>query len=384
MSFSHGQLSLRHLLIWLGCFGLFLFGLTTVQAGVPPEAQGPDSISAQAFFSTHPLNTPADGATLTTARPTFDWDDAGGTVISYTLLITGSSLFPGATITTTQSIYTPTQTLPNEAYTWTVQAHNGPEVSGYVSPSSFTVEAAWRVYLPLVFKPVPSDCPLSSTATYNLIPLEGGPVRDHPDELHGDLNLLVRGYNVTDRYKGLVDISGSTDPDAPQLAGLFSPNSFPGIVSVYQVNGWDWSCGVHGCPAAPPLTDPDVTLIGLSTTQGQPISIPERSAEIYGGGYKALVLYAAEKQITLKYTRADSVVGGYSAHIENVCVDPNLIALYQAQVDGEGYHSTNYLPGLRNNEILGTALAGEVRVAIRDGAGSFLDPRSRKDWWQGY
>jgi hypothetical protein len=383
MSFFRDQLSLRHLLVWLACLGLFLIGLIIFQAGKPVEAKGPDPISAQATFPTHPLNTPTDGATLATARPTFDWDDADGTVISYTLLMTGSSLFPGATITTTESIYTPTQTLPNDDYTWTVQAHNGPEVSGYVSPFSFTVDATWLAYLPLVFKPVPSDCPPSSTATFNLIPLDGGPVQDHPDDSHGDLNLLARGYNVTDQYKGLVDISGSTDPDAPQLAGLFSPNSFPGIVSVYQVNDWNWSCGDHGCPGSP-LTNPEVTLIGLATAQGQPISIPERSAEIYGGGYKALVLYAAEKQITLKYTRGDSVVGGYSAHIENVCVDPNLIALYQAQVDSQGYHSTNYLPGLRNNEILGTALAGKVRVAIRDGAGSFLDPRSRKDWWRGY
>ncbi len=382
MHFFNFQPSLYRLFFQLACLtvavGLPLFGLTAVQAD-PPS----DVISTQASFPTDPLFTPADGATLTNPRPTFDWDDAQGLVISYTLLITGSGSYPGATFTTIASIYTPTQSLPNGVYTWTVQAHNGAEVSGYVNPSSFTLDASWLVFLPLVLKPEPSECPTFSTATFNLIPLDGGPVRDHPDYLHGDLNLQQRGYVITDKTKGLVDISGSTDPDAPQLAGLFSPNNFPGIVSVYQVNSWNWSCGVHGCPG-PPVTDPEVTLIGLSTTKGQPISIPERSDDIYSGEYKALVLYAAEKQITLKYTRKDSVVGGYSANIENVCVDPELIKLYQAQVDADGYHNTNYLPALRNNEAFGAALDGEIRVTIRDGLGTFLDPRSRKDWWQGY
>jgi hypothetical protein len=381
--------------------GSFVLFLIPVYADTPPEVEesminfldldrGTGDISAQATFSAPPLNTPANGATITNPRPTFDWDDAEGAVISYTLFITGSQPFPGpagqtstGTITTTASVYTPTYSLVNGVYTWTVQAHSEAGVSGYVTPYSFTLDATWLVYLPIVMKPAPSECPTVSTASFDRIPLDGGPVRDHPDYLHGDLNLQLRGYVTVDKYKGLVDISGSTDSDPPQLAGLFTPNNYPGIVSVYQVNSWNWSCGTHGCPG-PPVTSPEVTLIGLATSRGQSISIPERNANIYGGGYKVLVLYADEKQITLKYTRRDSVVGGYSANIENVCVDPNLLALYRAQVDADGYHSTNYLPALRNDEPIGTALDGEVRVTIRDGAGSFLDPRSRKDWWWGY
>lgn len=373
-------------LVWLG-LGLAssLIWLAGVSAGTPPEAESsdPDEISIQATFPWDPLNIPANGATISNARPTFDWDDVQGPVISYTLLITGSGSLPGATITTTESVYSSIKILPNGVYSWTVQAHNGPEKSGFVAPYTFTLDASWLVYLPLVKKPEPSECPTFSTATFNLIPLETGPVGDHPDYLHGDLNLQQRGFVMVDKNKELVDISGSTDLDPPQLAGLFGPNSYPGIASVYQVNSWNWSCGTHGCPG-PPVTDPEVTLIALVATKGQSISIPERNANIYGGDYKALVLYAEKKQITLKYSRRDSVVGGYSAHIENVCVDPNLVALYQAQVDADGYHSTNYLPALRNNQVLGTALDGEIRVTIRDGAGSFLDPRSRKDWWQGY
>ena len=44
--------------------------------------------------------------------------------------------------------------------------------------------------------------------------------------------------------------------------------------------------------------------------------------------YEVLVLYAAEDRITLKYTRNDNVISGYTLHLEQVCVDPVLLALY--------------------------------------------------------
>ena len=46
-----------------------------------------------------------------------------------------------------------------------------------------------------------------------------------------------------------------------------------------------------------------------------------------------VLMYAAEKRITLGYTRDDTVASGYAVHLENVCVDPNLVALYRAQQD---------------------------------------------------
>jgi hypothetical protein len=123
-------------------------------------------------------------------------------------------------------------------------------------------------------------------------------------------------------------------------------------------------------------------LAGFVTTRGEAIYIPERGPEIYGGGYKVLVLYAEETRITLNYTRQDTVENGYTVHLEDVCVDPNLLALYRAQTDANGWH-TGQLPALRNNQALGTALNTEIKVVIRD-RGTFMDPRSRKDWWQGY
>ena len=121
-----------------------------------------------------------------------------------------------------------------------------------------------------------------------------------------------------------------------------------------------------------------MTLLGLGTRPGELVRSPSRQAKIDDAQeYIALVLYAEARRITLKYTREDNVVNGYTIRIEDVCVDPGLLALYR-QLDGEG---RGRLPALRNDQALGTALSGELRIAVRD-TGTFMDPRSQKDWWQ--
>jgi hypothetical protein len=352
--------------------GLFLLLLVPVYAAVS--------------FPSDPLTTPAPGSTVTDPKPVFDWSDAQGTVISYTLLITGPGTTATTSLTTTESVYTPTQILPNGSYTWTVQAHNGPEVSGFVAPSSFTIATEWQtVFLPVIMRSPPPVCPLTSDATFEVIPFVGARA-DHPDYLHGDLNLSLRGYSPTSAYLGLVSYNGSGIEDSPQLAGLFQPNRGPNITSAYRVNDWIWDpnqCGgdPHGC-AGDPLTQWGVTLMALATTPGEPVQIPERGASIYQGTYRVLVLYAEERRITLGYTREDSVANGYAVHLENLCVDPNLLALYRAQTDAGGWHVTGHLPALRHDQPLGTALGQAILVAVRD-RGSFMDPRAR-DWWSGY
>lgn len=232
----------------------------------------------------------------------------------------------------------------------------------------------------------PFSCPISSEAHFDLIPIEGQPLKDHPANVHGDLNLALRGYVPTSAKLNLVDYKGATDGDAPQLHGLFEPNRVPEITTVYRVNDWVWDssqCGGHprGCPGPPADTFWSVTLVGLATTPGEVVHIPERGAQIYSGGFTALVLYAEEKRITLGYTRKDHVAAGYVVHLENVCVDPNLVGLYKAQEDADGWLATGHLPALRNNQRLGVALSSEIQVAVRD-AGTFMDPRSQKDWWR--
>jgi hypothetical protein len=41
------------------------------------------------------------------------------------------------------------------------------------------------------------------------------------------------------------------------------------------------------------------------------------------------------------------------------------------------------MPALHGGDVLGTACGAETLVTIRD-SGSFMDPRSETDWWQGH
>jgi hypothetical protein len=226
------------------------------------------------------------------------------------------------------------------------------------------------VYLPFVVTfhpcaPIPGE-------SYGELEVPAPPA-DRPAEEHGDLNLALRSYELTNAYKGLVDYGGGTDPNAPQLPGLFADDRTPAFSDVYQVHHWDWGCNCRGSL----ITDPEVTLAGMAVAPGETIHVPGSGYDI-GDGYQVLVLYASAERITLKYTLNDNVVSGYTLHVENVCVEPSLLALYQSWNDqGRGY-----LPALRAGQAFGRARGDEIGVAIRD-TGAFQDPRSRKDWWKG-
>lgn len=198
-----------------------------------------------------------------------------------------------------------------------------------------------------------------------------GPPSDRLPAEHGDLNLALRGFAPTGGTLGLVDVSGPIDDGAPQLNTLFGDDRLPAFVTNYRVHDWDWSCNCRGAP----ITDPEVTLTGLGTSVGEVLELPDSGYDI-GGGYEALVLFVDDTRITLKYTREDNVVSGYTIHVEGVCVEPSLRALYEAS------HAAGRvdLPALRGDQPFGRARGGEVRVAIRD-TGRFMDPRVRKDWW---
>jgi LysM repeat protein len=194
-----------------------------------------------------------------------------------------------------------------------------------------------------------------------------------PAEEHPDLNLAMRGYEAINAHKGLVDYSGGTDPNAPQLPGLFADGRTATFSTVYQVYGWDWERKRRGSS----VTNPEVTMAGLAVTPGETIHVPDSGYSI-GGGYEVLVLYATPERITLKYTPDDHVIWGYTLHVENIHVEPRLLALYQSWNEaGRGR-----LPALRAGQAFGRARGDEIGVVIRD-RGAFMDPRSRKDWWQG-
>jgi hypothetical protein len=191
---------------------------------------------------------------------------------------------------------------------------------------------------------------------------------------HGDVNLLLRQRRAVNAVKGLISISGPTDTSPPpQLYSLFTDDRVPTFPAVYQVEAWDWGCNC----AKGYTTDPEVTLAGMATAAGEVVQAPKSGYNI-GGGHTAIVLYAARNTITLKYTIEDNVVKGYTVHLSGICVEPGLQSLYD-QCNAAGRQE---LPALKSRQPLGRALGSEIQAAIRD-TGSWMDPRSRKDWWQG-
>jgi hypothetical protein len=183
----------------------------------------------------------------------------------------------------------------------------------------------------------------------------------------------LRSYSPTNSTLGLIDVGGPTDPRAPQLAGLFADKRTGIFTTVYRVNHWDWASNSRGGP----ITDMPVTLVGMATRLGETIHVPRAGYDI-GQGYQVLVLYASRDRITLKYTGEDTVATGYAIHVENICTEPKLLALYE-QMNAEG---RGRLPALRAGQAFGRAKGSEIQVSIRD-TGRFMDPRVRKDWWAG-
>ena len=220
------------------------------------------------------------------------------------------------------------------------------------------------------------SCPLTSANVYETTPILGEPRKDGiAARLDPDLNLMVRGYQPITATLELIGINGPTDDDAPQLANLFRPVRVPTFSAAYQVRDWDWAC----CPGGKlgqPINDPAVTLLEMAIIPGESLYPPGRNASI-GHDFVALVLYAEQYRLTFTYTREDTPAVGYLVHVEGLCVDPNLVALYEEM----HLAGRNNLPALRRSDSIGTAQSPSIMVAVRD-TGSFMDPRSGKDWWQ--
>lgn len=272
---------------------------------------------------------------------------------------------------------------PNGAMAQTVPAATAPDTvaQGPVTPDTTVIPPYAHNYVPLLITDTQPRCPQTSNNSYATLPIQGTPrSSSYAPADDPDLNLSVRGYAALPGLLSLVNINGPTDDDAPQLASIFRPSRLPVFSSVFRVFDWDWACVT--APAGQGCRDdlisfPDYTALSMVTKAGESIYPPARRPNILPGGYIALVLYAEEERITITYTREDTPARGYLIHLENFCVDPNLLELYRS-LDQAGRSS---LPGLTGDSSLGTAVATPVIVAVRD-TGSFMDPRSAKDWWQ--
>ena len=258
-------------------------------------------------------------------------------------------------------------TLPPGTYYFLVQSVNQWGVT-----NSNTVGVTVAGTTPPTPQPSPSACQAIPGVSYGSLSISGSP-SDRPAEAHPDINLSIRGWSGVSESLGLVNYNGNTDSRAPQLPGLFSDNRTPRFTSAARVYNWDWGANRRGGL----ITTWPVTLLGMAATSGEVIRLPDSGYDI-GSGYDALVLYATETRLTIKYTREDNVVRGYTLHLENVCTEPSLLALYR-QLNAQGRRT---LPALRPGQPLGRATSSQILAAIRD-TGNFMDPRSRKDWWRG-
>ncbi len=333
--------SVRHFIAWLaflGALGLVIVAALDIvaqatqvkNAVLASESTDPPSTKV-AYYVPPPTDTDTPTATMTPTRN------------------------PTATATRTATPTRKPTVAPSRMPTAAARAMNG----GTVPTATVTVTAQPPVAPP-------------STGSFGLLAVIS-PSTDRPATRHADLNLSLRGLCPVSATLAFVDYTGETDGGAPQLAGLFGDNRTPAMTAAYQVYDWDWE---HDCRGAL-ISYPDVTSLALRTTPGEGIRTPGAGQEI-GNGYQVLVLYADAERVSLHYTRNDSVAYGYTLHIEGVAVDPGLTALYQ-QANAVG---RSELPALRAGQVFGQAKATEIRIAIRD-TGTFLDPRSRKDWWRG-
>lgn len=243
--------------------------------------------------------------------------------------------------------------------------------AGVVAAGEDTTRRTHRAYMPLAAGnpgPPPLDC--NVPGSFDALSISGEPLSINPDT-HPNLNLSVCGYARVDAPLRLVELGPVHDPHAPQLPGLFGDWRTPVFTNTYHRYRWDED---ENC--LPEYHSRwEATVLGMGVQRGETIYTPDSGHDI--GGYEYLVLYAGETDLTLHIGREDEFFG-YVIHIDGVCTDPDLLALYR-RLHSAGRHS---LPALRGHQAFGVAAAEEIQVAIRD-TGSFMDPRSRNDWWQG-
>ena len=172
---------------------------------------------------------------------------------------------------------------------------------------------------------------------------------------------------------------------------MFDPYRVPALIGFYRVYNWNWAPSPDPGSRGDPITSYPVTALGLQTTPGEILHVPTSGYDI-GGGMEVLVLFADEDTVALRYTREDSSGSlGYTVHLDNICTDPNLLALYSSldepngpryvYVPPENRPYSYDLPNLYAGQPLGIARSTEIVVAIVD-TGTFMDPRSCNEWWQ--
>lgn len=258
------------------------------------------------------------------------------------------------------------------------------------SSAVMQAEVSPRAYLPIVIGPPEFPCATSSTNEYTSGTVfqydTDNPVR--PAYNHADKNIELRGYVANtdpNLQRELVDYDSGDPTQPPQFATLFNPYQVPAFAEFYQVYGWAWDDSPDPGTRTSPITVPPTTAVSFILPPGKTLHTPVSGYDI-GDGQEAIVLFADADTITLHYSREDTAAVGYTLHIDHICTDPNLLALYNTLDYPDSprydYPAANYnLPTLVAGQPFGTTRSQNIVVAIVD-TGAFQDPRSCNEWWQ--
>ena len=234
------------------------------------------------------------------------------------------------------------------------------------------------------------NCPTTSTNTYaagTITSAEAASDRA-PADFHPDKNWSLRGYEMLPDQNILRNLVNNNDPNpdvlAPQLTTM-TDNRTPAIFHGYRVFDWVWANAPNWGNRGAPLVNWEITAAGFYGNPGDKVYVPRSGREV-APGYEAYVSYAGVNPVsklgtlTMIYLSEDSVKNGYTIQYDNLCIDPELLKLYQ-QLSPPNATNRTQLPRLKKGDQVGTFKTHEVVVAIRD-RGQYMDPRSIA-WWQG-
>lgn len=271
-----------------------------------------------------------------------------------------------------QTITTVPTKIPNMTNTIIPTPTNQPTITQLITPT--TIPSPTQTLSS-------SGCPTTSSQSYNSV----GAERSSGDmPLNGDsanspeINLRLRGFGPVNEGANLIsrngDKYGLDDQMPPQISSLFG-GPVPQIIKTYVVYEWDFQ---NNKSLAPQQATPHykVHLVGLQATPGQKLVGLKAARKIDPAGDVFMVLYATKTDITFTHRASDSLLGGYLFYFADLCVDPNLLAKYQADNTG----GRGQLPVIAQGQVFGYAGNSDVKVGIRDTM-SFVDPRYKEDWW---
>ncbi len=193
-----------------------------------------------------------------------------------------------------------------------------------------------------------------------------------------EINLRLRGFTEVNEGTNLISRNGNAyglDPQMPpQISSLYG-GAVPQIAKTYRIYEWDFT---NNKTAAPQTATPQypVHMLGLQANPGQPLLGLKSGRTIDSKGDVFMVVYATDKDIVFSNSNGDTLLGGYLFYFLDVCVDPNLLSLYQK--DNSGGRSD--LPAVGIGQQFATAGNTDVKVVVRDTM-SFMDTRYKQDWW---